>query len=72
MLIISRPFQIGIDLVRPLPENARGNRYIITLVDYFSKWPWPNKSANSAALFLYKMFCRYAPIVKKMLVLIFK
>ena len=39
MLIISFPFQIGIDLVGPLPETARGNRYIITLVDYFSKWP---------------------------------
>ena len=33
--------------------------------------PLPNKSANSVALFLYKMFCRYAPIVKKMFVLIF-
>ena len=67
MLIISCPFQI---VIGPLPETARGNRYIITLVDYFSKWPeaepLPNKSANSVALFLYKMFCRYAPIVKKM------
>ena len=55
--------QVGIDLVGPLPKTARGNCYIITLVDYFSKWPeaapLPDKSARSVALFLYKMMCRY-------------
>lgn len=54
--------QVGIDLVGPLPRTAKGNRYIVTLVDYFSKWPEAeavtNKSANSVALFLYKMMCR--------------
>ena len=47
----------------PLPVTARGNRYIVTLVDYFSKWPeaepLPNKSAKEVALFLYRMICRY-------------
>ena len=69
MLIISCPFQIGIDLVGPLPETARGNRYIITLVDYFSKWqeaePLPNKSANSVALFLYKIFVGMLQLLRK-------
>lgn len=55
--------QVGIDLVGPLPRTAQGNRYIVTLVDYFSKWPEaeaiPDKSATSVALFLYKMICRY-------------
>ena len=55
--------QIGIDLVGPLPMTSRGNKYIITLVDYFSKWPeaepLPDKSAKSVASFLFKMFCRY-------------
>ena len=32
-------FQVGIDLIGPLPETKRGNRYVVTLVDYFSKWP---------------------------------
>ena len=46
----------------PLEVRARGNKYIVTLVDYFSKWPeaeaMADKSANSVALFLYKMICR--------------
>lgn len=54
--------QVGIDLIGPLPTTSRGNRFIITLVDYFSKWPEaeaiPNKSAESVAHFLYKMMCR--------------
>ena len=31
--------QIGIDLVGPLPETSRGNKYFITCTCYFSKWP---------------------------------
>ena len=54
---------IGIDLVGPLPKAMRGNKYVVTLVDYFSKWPeaevLPDKSAKSVALFLYKMMCRF-------------
>ena len=30
--------QVGMDLMGPMPETPRGNRYIITLTDYFSKW----------------------------------
>ena len=45
----------------PLPVTAKGNRYIVTLVDYFSKWPeaepLPNKLAKEVALFLYRMMC---------------
>ena len=40
-------------------QQHRGNRFIINLVDYFSKWPEaeaiPNTSAESVAHFLYKM-----------------
>ena len=53
--------QVGIDLIGPLPMTTKGNKYIITLVDYFSKWPeaqaLENKSAEGVALFLYKMMC---------------
>ena len=31
--------QIGADLVGPLPETPLGNKYIMTVTDYFSKWP---------------------------------
>uniref|UniRef100_A0A0R3SXE3 Integrase catalytic domain-containing protein n=1 Tax=Hymenolepis diminuta TaxID=6216 RepID=A0A0R3SXE3_HYMDI len=29
---------IGIDLIGPLPQTPRGNRYILVMVDYFTKW----------------------------------
>ena len=55
--------QVGIDLIGPLPTTDSGNRYIVTLVDYFSKWPeaapLPNKTAVGVASFLYELFCRY-------------
>jgi len=55
--------QVGIDLIGPLPKTDNGNCYIVTLVDFFSKWPEAeplrDKSAKSVSLFLYKMICRY-------------
>ena len=49
--------QVGVDLIVPLLKSKSGNRYIITLVDYFSKWPeaaaLPDKKAEGVALFLY-------------------
>lgn len=59
--------KVGIDLIGPLPKTARGNKYIITLVDYFSKWPEaepiPDKSAKSVAAFLYRMICRLVYVI---------
>ena len=53
--------QIGIDIVGPLPETVRGNKYIITVTDYFSKWPeagpLPDKSAVGVANFMFSLFC---------------
>ena len=53
--------RVGIDLVGPLPETRRGNKYIITLSDYFSKWPeaapLPSKEATGVASFLLDTFC---------------
>ena len=60
--VINFLVQVGIDLVGPLPKTKRGNCFIITLVDFFSKWPeaapLPDKSARSVATFLYQMMCR--------------
>ena len=34
-----RPWQkVAIDLVGPMPETARGNRWILVLVDHFTRW----------------------------------
>jgi hypothetical protein len=55
--------RIGIDLIGPLPESEKGNKYIITATDYFSKWPeaaaLPDKTAIGVANFLLSLFCRH-------------
>ena len=54
--------QVGVDLIGPLPTSRRGNKYIITLSDYFSKWPEAepvaDKTGHTVALFLYKVWDR--------------
>ncbi len=49
--------QIGMDLIGPLTETSRNNKFIITVTDYFSKWaeagPLPSKHAYGVARFLY-------------------
>ena len=54
--------KIGIDLIK-LPETPRGNNYLITIIDYFSKWaeaePIPTKEAIHVANFLKKMIMRH-------------
>lgn len=59
---ISHYMQVGIDLIGPLPVTPRGNKYVVTLVDYFSKWPeasaLPDKNATGVAHFIYELFCR--------------
>ena len=56
--------QVGMDLVGPLNETPRENKYIVTLTDYFTKWveaaaPPPDKCAASVAQFIYSMMCRH-------------
>ena len=46
-------------LIGPLPVTSRGNKYIVTLTDYFSKWaeaaPLPSKHAAGVAKFIYSV-----------------
>ena len=35
---VVRILHIGIDIIGPLPETS-GKKYIVSLIDYFSKWP---------------------------------
>ena len=55
--------QIGIDLVGPLPCSDKGNKYIIVVTDYFTKWPEacasPTKEAIYVANFLFDLFLRH-------------
>jgi len=55
---------VGIDLIQ-LPVSSSGNRYCITLTDYFSKWaeamPIPTKEATHVADFLCKIFRHGCP-----------
>ncbi|KAK7592997.1 hypothetical protein V9T40_007749 [Parthenolecanium corni] len=46
-----RPFQtISIDLMGPYPRSAKGNTYLLTLVDLFTRWPeaYPLRKATTS------------------------
>ena len=49
--------QLGIDLIGPLRPTPRGFKYIMTIIDYYSKWaeagPLKDKTASAVAEFLY-------------------
>jgi Integrase core domain. len=66
-IISTQPFErIGIDFVEPLPETSEGNKYMLVMVDYFSKWPEvkPTKRADAKTVvkFLYEeVICRHGP-----------
>ncbi|CAF4615334.1 unnamed protein product, partial [Rotaria sp. Silwood2] len=57
-VIVSEPWHtVGIDITDPLPKTRRGNRFILVVVDYFTKWielfPLQSIKANTIAqLFL--------------------
>ncbi|KAL5477394.1 hypothetical protein EMCRGX_G024189 [Ephydatia muelleri] len=54
---------IGVDLIGPLPETQKGNKYIMTVSCPFSKWPeataLPDKTARGVAEFLFLCFTRH-------------
>ena len=56
-------YLLGMDLIGPLKKTARGNEYILTVVDYFTKWieaaPIPAKDAVTVAKALHEhVYCR--------------
>src|SRR6266545_1940755 len=56
---IKEPFyQWGIDIVGPLTETSRGNKYIVVAIDYFTKYPearvLANANAKNVANFIYE------------------
>jgi len=64
-IIVSEPWHtVGIDVTGPLPKTRRGNRFILVVVDYFTKWVelFPlqcTKAAVIAQLFLDDVICRF-------------
>ena len=55
--------QIGIDLIGPLPCTELENKYVMTVMDYFTKWPKaraiPTKEAVNVADFLFDLSLRH-------------
>ena len=52
-MITGEPWErVGIDLTGPHPVCTKGNRYIVTLVDHFTKWVevWPVKNQEAATV----------------------
>lgn len=50
----------------PLPETVHGHRYILVLMDHFSKWckefsTKDQKASTVAAILLHKVFSRFGP-----------
>ena len=60
--------RVAIDLIGPLPLTTRKNRYILVLVDYFTRWleafPLPDQTAETVAHKMVTEFvCRFvAPL----------
>jgi len=62
--IVHAPFQsVSVDLIGPLPADDAGNKYVMTMVDDFSRFvelePCRDPSAESGARCLVKLFARY-------------
>ena len=56
---VSAPWErVRIDFVRPFPKTTSGNKYIITAIDYFTRWPEartvPAATSKEAAKFIYE------------------
>ena len=58
--------RVAIDIMGPLPMSTRGNRFIMVVADYFTKWteayPLPNQTAGEVAkTFTEEFICRFGP-----------
>ena len=66
------PWQVvGIDLVGPVLESGSKNKYILTIVDHFTRWPIavaiPDKKGKTIAKALYEHFIAEHGIPEKVL-----
>ena len=54
------------DIMGPLPRTDRGNRYILVVADYFTRWteayPIQNQEAKTVAqVFVEQFVCHWGP-----------
>lgn len=62
-MLVGEPWErVGIDRTGPHPPSHKGNRYILTMIDHFTKWvkifPLRNQEASTVAKVLVdKVFC---------------
>ena len=60
--------RLGINFMGPLPQTKQGNKYLLVIVDYFTRWAeaftLPDQQAETlAATFVREFVCRYgAPL----------
>ena len=55
---------VAVDILGPLPETEQGNRYVLVIGDYFTKWmeAHANQEATTVAQKLTdEMFCHFSP-----------
>ena len=62
-ILIGHPWQmLAVDVLQ-VPVSSRGNRYLLVLQDYFTKWaeviPMPNQTAECIAGILIDLFSRF-------------
>src|ERR1043166_6964288 len=67
-IVETAPWQrVGIDFIGPLKESSKENKYIITVIDYFTHWveakATPTASAEEAVTFIYEeIICRHGAV----------
>ena len=63
--VVGAPMErVAVDIMGPLPLTDRGNRYLLVVMDYFTKWPeaypLPDQEASTIAHALVEgFFCRF-------------
>ena len=64
-MVVGEPWErLGIDVTGPHPTSSKGNVYILTMIDHFTKWieifPMKNQEASTIAQILVnQVFCVY-------------
>ena len=48
--------RVAMDILGPLPETDHGNKYILVIGDYFTKW---KESITVARIFVNEFICRF-------------
>lgn len=56
--------RIALDILRPLPESTKGNKYILVMIDCFTKWTKaiaiPDQEAETVIItFVNEVVCRF-------------